>query len=76
MANLLPSHKGKCKIPVEFDLMLPVGNTPAPVDPCLYAVTKRFRNATVIISECIYCGHIEVSWERQEDTEEITDDEE
>ena len=45
-----------------------------PVDPCLYAVTKRFRNATVIISECIYCGHIEVSWERQDDTEEITDE--
>ena len=41
------------------------------LDPCVYKEMERFSNVTVSISKCIYCGHVEVSWFRQEDTEEI-----
>lgn len=41
------------------------------LDPCVYEDIEMYVNATVIISRCKKCGHIEVSWKRQEDTEEI-----
>lgn len=41
------------------------------LDPCVYMEIERFSNVTVSINKCIYCGHVEVSWFRQEDTEEI-----
>ena len=28
------------------------------------------RNVTVTVSQCSVCGHIEISWERQDDTED------
>lgn len=41
-----------------------------PVDPCVYKDIEVYKNVTVIISKCINCGAIDVSWKRQEDTEE------
>jgi hypothetical protein len=41
------------------------------IDPCVYEDIKMYSNVTVIISRCKNCGHIEVSWMRQDDTEEI-----
>ena len=41
------------------------------LDPCVYEDIEKYKNVTVIISRCIYCGHIEISWVRQEDTEVI-----
>lgn len=41
------------------------------IDPCIYEDIEMYANVTVIISRCKKCGHIEVSWMRQEDTEEI-----
>lgn len=41
------------------------------LDPCIYEDVEKYKNVTVIVSRCIYCGHIEISWVRQEDTEVI-----
>lgn len=41
------------------------------LDPCLYEEIATIKNCTVIISRCKRCGHIDVSWKRQEDTEEV-----
>lgn len=41
------------------------------LDPCVYKEIEKYANVTVIISRCRKCGHIEMSWKRQEDTERI-----
>ena len=41
------------------------------LDPCVYEDIEKYKNVTVTVSRCIYCGHIEISWVRQEDTEVI-----
>ena len=42
------------------------------LDPCLYEDMAMYKNVTVIVSKCKRCSHIELSWLRQEDTEEIS----
>ena len=42
------------------------------LDPCMYEEIERYANVTVSISKCKTCGHIDISWYKQEDTEEIT----
>lgn len=44
-----------------------------PVDPCVYEEVEAYRNVTVRVLKCKRCGHTEIEWERQEDTEEITE---
>lgn len=39
------------------------------LDPCIYRTKQIHRNATVIVSQCEKCGHIDISWKRQDDTE-------
>lgn len=46
------------------------------LDLCLYQDVEKYKNVTVTISKCVYCGHIDISWERQEDTEKLEIDEE
>ncbi len=41
------------------------------LDPCLYDVAERYANVTVTVFRCKRCGHIEIMWDRQEDTEEV-----
>ena len=41
------------------------------LDPCIYEDISIYKNVTVIISKCKKCGHTEISWKRQENTEEI-----
>ena len=41
------------------------------IDPCVYEVIEVYKNVTVTISKCKKCGHIDVSWERQDNTETI-----
>ena len=39
------------------------------MDPCVYKVKEIHRNVTVTVSECEKCGSVDISWERQEDTD-------
>lgn len=45
------------------------------LDPCTYDEVERYKNVTVNILRCSKCGHIEIEWERQENTEKIESDE-
>ncbi len=45
------------------------------LDPCIYEEVERYRNVTISVMRCKRCGHVEVSWTRQENTEEVTEDE-
>lgn len=40
------------------------------MDPCQYEVIEKYRNVTIEILRCKNCGHVEISWYRQDDTEE------
>lgn len=58
----------KCKFP-EGMIVKPDGEHE--LDPCIYEDIEKYTNVTITISRCIKCGHIEISWERQENTEQI-----
>jgi hypothetical protein len=40
------------------------------LDPCIYEVIETHKNVTVEINRCQKCGHIEITWRRQDDTED------
>lgn len=42
-----------------------------PLDPCVYEDKEIHTNVTVYVSQCRKCGHVDIRWERQEDTEDI-----
>jgi NMD protein affecting ribosome stability and mRNA decay len=39
------------------------------LDPCLYETTEIHRNVTVEVRRCVHCGHVDIAWHRQDDTE-------
>ena len=39
------------------------------LDACVYRDILIVRNATVIVSKCTKCGHIEIGWMRQDNSE-------
>ena len=41
------------------------------LDPCVYEDIEKYANVTIIISRCKKCGNIEMSWIRQDNTEEL-----
>ena len=41
------------------------------LDPCIYEVVEKYANVTIEVLRCKNCGHTEISWYRQEDTEEL-----
>lgn len=41
------------------------------LDPCVYEDIEKYANVTVVVSRCKTCGHIEISWMRQDDTVEL-----
>ena len=43
----------------------------AGVDQCVYEECEIHRNVTVIVSQCQSCGKIDISWERQPNTEDV-----
>lgn len=43
------------------------------LDPCIYEPIEEHGNVTVTISRCTKCGHIDISWRRQEDTVNLTE---
>lgn len=63
-----PSGRHRCRFPG--------GMTVKPdgihrLDPCTYEAKEIHINVTVTVSQCTRCGHVEVEWQRQEDTEDI-----
>ena len=42
------------------------------LDPCIYEDIEMYTNVTVVISKCIKCGHVEVTWMRQDNTEDVS----
>lgn len=62
----------KCKFPDGITIRPDGVNELA---PCVYEEVERYRNVTVSVMRCKRCGHVEISWLRQEDTEEVTEDE-
>jgi hypothetical protein len=45
------------------------------LDPCIYVTEQLLRNVTVMIDKCEKCGHYEITWFRQDNTEEVDVDE-
>ena len=43
------------------------------LDPCLYQEIETYENVTVHILQCVRCGHVMVEWERQDNTNDITE---
>ena len=41
------------------------------LDPCARVLMQEFRNVTVEVWQCPICGSIDISWKRQDDTEEV-----
>lgn len=39
------------------------------LDPCSYEEIEKHYNVTLTVLRCKKCGHIELMWDRQEDTE-------
>lgn len=58
----------KCKFPDGITIKPDGVNE---LDPCIYEDIAKYKNVTITISRCKKCGHIEIGWERQDDTEEL-----
>ena len=41
-----------------------------PLDACDYIEVARLKNVTISILQCRKCGHMEIAWERQDNTVE------
>lgn len=41
------------------------------LEPCLYEEVERYENVTVVISKCVHCGKIDISWVRQDNTRKV-----
>ena len=63
-----PSGRHRCRFPGGM-VMKPDGIHK--LDPCTYEAKEIHTNVTVTVSRCTRCGHVEIEWKRQEDTEDI-----
>lgn len=41
------------------------------LDACSYQIVEKYRNVTIEVLECKKCGYTEISWFKQDDTEEV-----
>lgn len=69
-------QKMRSKVSVDAKCQLPDGAIIKPdgkheLDPCVYREIEAYKNVTVHVLRCKNCGHTEVEWERQENTELI-----
>ena len=62
----MPTHK--CTFGDEAQNITVKPDGRSELDPCLYQEIETYENVTVHILRCVRCGHIEVEWERQENT--------
>ena len=58
--------KNKCSWP---DGMIIKPDGVNELDPCIYETIEIHHNVTVEVNRCIHCGHVELSWYRQDNTE-------
>lgn len=63
-----PPEALKCKLPDGTKIRIDGEND---FDACHYKNIEAYRNVSVFVDRCKKCGHTEISWIRQEDTEEI-----
>lgn len=63
----LDKNMTKCTLPGGVEIK-PDGEHD--LDACHYKVKEIHRNVTVTVSECTRCGSVDISWERQDDTED------
>jgi hypothetical protein len=61
----------RCHFPGDLTIKPDGINT---LDPCIYKTVEKYQNVTVEVMRCTKCGHIEIVWHRQEDTERVTED--
>ena len=65
------ANKNKCTFPGGITYR-PDGKNE--IDPCQYELIEKHRNVTVEVLKCKKCGHVEIAWTRQEDTDDIEDE--
>ena len=41
------------------------------LEPCFYDEIERYKNVTVSVRRCRFCGNVDIAWYWQENTEEI-----
>lgn len=61
------NNGGRCQLPEGLTIR-PDGINE--LDPCLYEEVKMVKHCTVHVLQCMRCGHIEISWERESDTDD------
>jgi len=44
------------------------------LDACTYEEIERWKNVTISVLRCKVCGHVELAWYRQDDTEQVDAD--
>lgn len=64
--------KHKCHFPEGVSIK-PDGENE--LEACQYVLMQEYKNVTVQVWQCPVCGHIDISWKRQDDTEEVINDE-
>lgn len=69
----MPTDTNKCSMPYGIDYR-PDGFHS--LDPCEYEMYQRYRNVTVEILRCTKCNDYKVTWFKQDNTEDITDESE
>ncbi len=45
------------------------------LDPCVYQTVETWKNVTVRVLRCKRCGHVEIEWLMQDDSEKVDEDE-
>jgi len=58
----------KCRFPKGIEIK---PNGVDLLDPCKYRVSEIHTNVTVEVSKCTCCGSVDISWHRQDNTEDI-----
>ena len=58
----------KCRFPAGVSIK-PDGKNR--LDPCIYQDIEKHTNVNIVISRCMNCGNIEISWTRTSETEDF-----
>lgn len=45
------------------------------LDACFYELMEKWENVTIEVLRCKRCGHVEILWHLQEDSVNITEEE-